>query len=382
MDTIKIAKSKYDHLGLLVAVLLFLVVFISCDNDDVNEVFPKNQFFAAIPLSASTVEIFEDESDGVFVPVSIGNTLTESGTLTFEISSGAVYGQDYTTVPDGSSGSIEVSVSTGQNTVSLQIIPLKTEAVDTKTVTLNLTEASGGLLLGTETVPYTLTIADQTLNLETIAYTSFEEPLAGTINNYAAQDGVEQINVLDDGEGNRLNAVDYVSVGGEMGFDMSYIPGEEGGEDDGLFFGVTNVVNEPDEWNIGFFKDSAQAYVTSDADGLAEIVFDEVTIPAGVEFLKIRLSTYFVDASWETSDEFDVFWRTADGDELLLSFRSNEVDELMTDAPDGTGNIIIDDWFTFDAFVSNIKTGSLVIQIGTNSGSELAFIDAIEIGIK
>ena len=369
-------NQLYKWRSIALPLALLMGALLSCEDEDINEVVPKSQFFVSIPSSASTAEIFEDQTEGVSVPITIGNALIEAGTLTFELSSasGAIYGQDYTTVPDGSSGTIELTLSEGANSVSLAIIPIATEAVDTKTISVALTNASGGLLLGSETSTYTLTIADQTLNLEVIAYTSFEEPLAGAVNNYSAQDGVEQINI----EG--LNAVDHVSVGGEMGFDTSYVPGQEGGEDTSLYFGVTNVVSEPDEWDIGFFKDGAQAYVTSDADGLAEIVFDEVNIPSGTEFLKVRLSTYFVDASWEESDEFDVFWRTSDGDELILSFRSDG--DLMTDAPDGTGNYIIDEWFTFDAFVTNRKTGSLVIQIGTNSGSEIAFIDAIEIGIK
>lgn len=61
-----------------------------------------------------------------------------------------------------------------------------------------------------------------------------------------------------------------------------------------------------------------------------------------------------------------------------MSFRSNGA--LMTDSPDGTGNVLVDDWFTFNMDVSNIKKGRLVIQIGTNSGSEYAFIDDIVIG--
>lgn len=371
-------KLKIKTIGLKSSIiaLLSICILYACDNEDINSVDKKEQYYVTIPTSASSAEIFEDQQEGISVPIALGYTVSEPSSVTFEISSisGSEYGVDYKTVPDGSTGKVTIDLPVGASSIDLTILPIKTEDVDTKIISVDVSEVSGGLLLASESVPFEVTIADQTLNLTVLASTSFEEPLAGLVNNYSAQEGTGQINV----EG--LNSVDYVSTGGEMGFDLSYLPGQEGGEDDEVYFGVTNVVSEPDAWDIGFFQDGAQAYVTSDADGLAELVFDQISIPSGTEFLKIRLSTYFVDASWEEDDEFDVFWRTNSGDELLLSFRSNG--ESMTDAPDGNGNILIDQWFTFDAFVDNIDNGRLVIQIGTNSGSEVAFIDAIEIGIK
>lgn len=206
----------------------------------------------------------------------------------------------------------------------------------------------------------------------TFGYTSFEEPTAGDINNFSSQDGVEQVNVA--GE----NTVDFTSVGGEMGFNTSYVPGQEGGADSGLLFGVTKFASDLGwEYDTGGFPDGSQAYSSSDADGLMEIVFDELVIPSETSILQVSLSLWFSDSSWEEDDEFDVFWRTEDGDELIISLRSDG--SSMTDSAEGTGNVIVGQWSNFTADINNIKSGALVIQVGTDSGSEIAFIDNLVI---
>ncbi len=361
----------------VLVVLASLILLVACDNEEVNEVTSREgQTFVAGMADGLTTTVFEDEGETISIPFSIGFTLNESATATIDMTlENAVYGNDFITEPDGSTGQISVSMPEGSNNPVIRLVPIVTEEVKDYTVLFEVTQVSGGIRLAEGSGVFTASVEDRTKNLEVIAFTSFEEPIAGATNNYEADDGVEQINK--DG----LNSVDYVSTGDELGFDFSYIPGEEGGEDTSLYWGVTNVLNEPDEWDLPFFQDGMQAYVASDADGLAEIVFDEVTIASDAEILLVTLSTFFVDASWEDSDEFDVFWRTTDGDELLLSFRGDENDD-MRDQSDGTGNVIENSWFSFNAFVQNVKTGRLVLQIGNNSGSELVFLDAIRIGVK
>ncbi|GAA4272908.1 hypothetical protein U6A24_06475 [Aquimarina gracilis] len=368
----------YNFLCVLPGVFL---LGTSCANDDVNQVEEKEQFLVGV--NGSEI-LFEDE-EFLEIPLTIGFVTKEDSQVILEVSSigNLEYGVDYTTIPDGSSGTITLDIPAGSTEATIQLFPIIVQdniTTPDRVINLSINQVSGGLILSSTSGIYQVTIKDQDFNLDAFAFTSFEEPRAGDINNYAAQDGVEQVNVVD-ADGNVLNSVDYVSTGEELGFDTSYVPGEEGGEDSGLFFGVTNVTNEPDEYNIGFFADGAQAYITSDADGIAEIVFDEIKIPSAYNVLKVKFSVYFVESSWESSDEFDIFWRTDDGDELIKSFRSN-ADELMTDQPDGTGNVLVDEWATFFADVTNVTDGRLVIQIGTNSGSEIAFIDDILIGGK
>jgi len=375
MSTHILIRSKTT--SAILAVVMLLSLLTACDKEEVNEVASREgQTFVAGMADGLTTTVFEDAGETISVPFSVGFTLNANASATIDMTlENAIYGVDFITEPDGSSGQISVSMSEGSNNPVIQLIPIVTEVVKDYTVLFEVDEVTGGIRLAAGSGVFTATVEDQTKNLEIIAFTSFEEPTAGTTNNYEAATGVEQINI--DG----LNSVDYVSTGEELGFDFSYIPGEEGGEDTSLYWGVTNVLNEPDEWDLPFFQDGVQAYVASDADGLAEIVFDEVSLPPDTEILLVTLSTFFVDASWEDSDEFDVFWRTTDGDELLLSFRGDQNDD-MRDRPDGTGNVIENSWFTFNAFVQNAKTGRLVLQIGNDSGSELVFLDAIRIGVK
>lgn len=361
-----------DFLYVLTGILL---LNISCTNDDINKVEKKDKFLVGVNGNAI---VFEDE-EFVDIPVTIGFTNKEDSRVILDISlvGDLEYETDYTTFPDGASGTITLDIPKGSSQASIRLFPVIAQdniTTPDRIVDISIGEVTGGLILSSTSGTYRVTIKDRDFNIDPFAYTSFEEPSAGIVNNYSAPDGTD----LPNNEGE--NSVDYISAGEEMGFDTSYLPGEEGGADDGLFFGVTNVANEPGEYNIGFFADGAQAYITSDADGIAEIVFDEVDVPLGYNVLKVKFSVYFVEASWETNDEFDVFWRTEDGDELIRSFRSNG--DLMTDQPDGTGNILVDEWVTFFADVTNIKNGRLVIQVGSNSGSEIAFIDDILIGGK
>ncbi|MEP0367758.1 MAG: hypothetical protein ABJN36_00050 [Cyclobacteriaceae bacterium] len=282
----------------------------------------------------------------------------------------AVENVDYTL--DATLGSMTIAAGSFKTSLNVTILD-NDEAVGPRSLVFALAESASvptGFLGAEEGRTFTLTINED--DAITFGYTSFEEPTAGLVNNYPSQDGVEQVNV--EGE----NSVDYVSTGGEMGFNTSYVAGQEGGADSGLLFGVSKFTSDT-EWgyDLGSFTDGVQAYSTSDADGLAEIVFDELTIPGEIGLLQISLDLWFSDSSWEEDDEIDLIWRTTDGDELILSLRSDGAS--MTNSSDGSGDVIVDQWTSFVAEVSSIKTGSLVIQIGTDSGSEIAFIDNIVI---
>jgi len=282
----------------------------------------------------------------------------------------ATQGEDYTISP--ALGNLTIPAGESSLTIKVDIVNNDLQ-VGSRTLgfELNTTENIDlGYLGSDEGKSLNITILEDDAIF--FGSTSFEEPTAGLINNFASQDGVEQENVP--GE----NTVDYVSVGGEMGFNTSYLPGQEGGADEGLLFGVTDVTSDPDwEYDVGSFPDGMQAYSTSDADGLMEIVFDELEIAETTELLQVSAFLWFADASWEEDDEIDFFWRTEDGDELILSLRSNG--DSMTNSADGTGDVIVEQWVNFMPEVSNIKSGSLVIHIGTDSGSEIAFLDNIVI---
>jgi hypothetical protein len=296
-------------------------------------------------------------SADIAVPISITDG---EGTL-------AVDGVDYS-IDGGLSGR---TIPAGQFSTTVKVTILDNDdAVGARLLKLQLGDVSGFKLGAPDTdgvTTFAITILEDDLNI--FGYTSFEEPTAGDVNLFNFDNGTEQTN--NPGE----NSVDYTSIGGEMGFDTSYLPGQEGGADDPAW-GVTKF--QTDGYDASPFPDGAQAYLTSDADGLAEIVFDELTIPGTASFLQISLSTWFVDGgSWEDDDEFDVFWRTEDGDELVISLRSDGAN--MTDTPDGSGNNIGGKWTLISGLVENIKTGRLVIQIGSDSGAEVSLFDNIKI---
>ncbi len=267
-----------------------------------------------------------------------------------------------------------VTIPKGEFTSNLKVSILNNDNSDgTRVLTLRIPETDGyklGSPDAKELESHNIIILEDDYTL--FGYTSFEEPLAGDINNFHAQGTTDQVNVFNQ------NSVDFTYNGGEMGFDTYYLPGEEGGEDSGLLFGVTKFTADLDwEYDVVAFPDGTQAYSTSDADGLMEIAFDNIDIPSNTQQLQVSLEVWFADTSWEESDEFDVFWRTEDGDEVVLSLRSNG--KRMTDLADGSGRELIEEWTQFISTISNVKSGQLIIQIGSSSGSEISFIDNIKI---
>ncbi len=349
-----------------------IIVLSSCFEDQEFN-FPDE--FSYVAFQSPEITAVEGETTEVSLTIiysgpSLSSPLSVPVNIETTDGTNATAGVDYSISGESSS----LTIPAGEAEASLTINILDNEdAVGPRALAFSAGSVDGlktGYLGNEEGRSSVITILED--DLAEFAYTSFEEPTAGTVNNFPSQDGVEQVNVP--GE----NPVDYTFAGGELGFNTSYVPGQEGGADSGLLFGVSKFTSDPDwEYDTGGFPDGVQAYSTSDADGLMEIVFDEVTIPEGTGILQVSSQLWFSDSSWEEDDEIDYFWRTEDGDELILSLRSNG--ESMTDAADGSGNVIAEQWTSFIAEVENIKTGSLVIQIGTDSGSEICFIDAISI---
>ncbi len=352
----------------------FFLIFSACFEEQEFQIPNEFSYVAFQEPDLSVLEGDNDNTELALTLIYSGPPLSNplSVPIIIEVPEGmsAENGVDY--VIDGESSAITIPAGEAEATLTIRILN-NDIAVGPRELVFSVGSVSGlqtGYLGNEEGRTTTITIRED--DLIELAYTSFEEPTAGSINNFASQDGVVQINVPGQ------NPVDYVSVGGELGFNSDYVEGEEGGADDGLLFGVSAFAADPFwEYDTGGFPDGSQAYSTSDADGLMEIEFDEVTIPVETELLQVSAQLWFSNSSWEDDDEIDFFWRSEDGDELILSLRSNG--ESMTDSPEGDGNVIVDVWTLFSTQVENIKTGKLVIQIGTDSGSEICFIDAISV---
>ena len=340
---------------------------------NLSSCFKENEFVIPDELSwvgfdQNDLSIAENAGGAVVVNLIVSTKpLSESLSLNLNISSdNATEGVDYTlpansgviTVPAGSSS---VSVTLIESVLNNNIV------AGDRMVEFELTDGKGfkiggpdGLYGGTVTVKI---LED---DLAIYGYCSFEESPAGPAL-YSAPDGLIMPNI--DGAW-----VNYISTGGEMGYNLMYTEGNAGGADDEVIVGVTNLTLH-DEEDIGSFADGSQGYVFSDADGEWELVFDKLNV-SPQQVLKLELSWYFVDASWETDDYFKVLWRTEDGDEELIHLTGDDNNDWVLDP---SGNSMISKWTKLDANISNMKDGQLVIVVANNSGSEIFYIDDITI---
>lgn len=342
--------------------------------DDQDFKIPDNLSYIAFEKTEILLlegEVATAEARIVYSGPSLGKALSVPLSIVDEEGLKAKEGEDYTI--EGGLDKVSIPAGKHEQTIQINIIN-NTKAVGSRVFSIGIGKIEG-VQLGTpdNKASKAIKITIQEDDLTLFGYTSFEEPVAGTINNYSSSNGTDQPNVV--GE----NSVDFSSTGGEMGFDTSYIEGQEGGADNTLLYGVTKFASDTDwKYDVGSFPDGDQAYSSSDSDGLMEIVFDELTIPANASILQVSMSLWFAKASWETDDEFDVFWRTEEGDEKILSLRANDSAD-MTNSADGSGENIEEEWKSFQVTIDQKKTGRLVIQIGTDSGSEINFIDNIKI---
>jgi len=109
-----------------------------------------NDDFTPTAFFSTTSANYLESAGLVNIPITITPAAT-AGTLTLSIANGpgAVYGADYSTVPNGSSGSITINVPAGATTVNIPVTLLDDALVEsTETVTCTITGATGGLLFG------------------------------------------------------------------------------------------------------------------------------------------------------------------------------------------------------------------------------------------
>ena len=135
---------------------------------DINTGFPNTQVFTILNDDFTPTAFFGTTSGShlenaglVNIPINITPAAT-AGTLTLSITNGtgAIYGSDYSTVPDGSSGSITLNVPAGATTVNIPATLLDDlDVEDTEPVTFTITGATGGLLFG-PSASHVLSISD------------------------------------------------------------------------------------------------------------------------------------------------------------------------------------------------------------------------------
>lgn len=100
-----------------------------------------------INLSNSTLSMSESAVSAT-ITLTLAEAAKTSGTVTISFS-GATYTDDYTTDPDGSSGSIELEILKGDEFIAFELYPNDNEDVDgDKTLTLTLASTTGGVSIG------------------------------------------------------------------------------------------------------------------------------------------------------------------------------------------------------------------------------------------
>jgi len=110
----------------------------------------NDDFDPTVYFSTTTANYLES-AGLVNIPITVTPAAATAGTLTLTITNGpgAVYGSDYTTVPDGSGGSITINVPAGATAVNIPVTLIDdADAESTETVTFTITGATGGLLFG------------------------------------------------------------------------------------------------------------------------------------------------------------------------------------------------------------------------------------------
>lgn len=128
-------------------------VLTSCGDDDDG---PGN---TSLDFNQTTLSVSESSTAPLMLTVNFSQPLPSDVQVVVELSGTATYGSDYTTSPDGSTGSATLSLSAGATSATVSLTPVNNPMLDgDRTVILTLTGASG-VIPGTESSA-TVTIQD------------------------------------------------------------------------------------------------------------------------------------------------------------------------------------------------------------------------------
>ena len=354
------------NIKIYIIILLLSAVAVSC--------FEEKEFlvpdeFAWVGFEENRVLVAEESGEDVTVRFLVSSApLSSAVTFDYSISSSdATEGVDYT-LPAGSGSFTIPAGASSTDVVLIESVVNNENITGDRTIEFEVTDGKGYDIGGPDD-NYDASVTVKLLedDFTIFGYTSFEEPEGGP-GVYNVPEGTDLPN--HPGE----NPVDYVSVGEELGFDLSYTEGNAGGSDD-LLLGVHGITNLDGE-DIGSFYDGVQGYSFNDADGEFELVFDEITLDPDLTLLKVEIAWYFVDSSWEDSDVFTAVWRTEDGEEEVYQLTGGHGDDEVY-SPSGLS--MISGWTNVGGFIDNKKTGRLVLYLENNSGSEIYYIDNVVI---
>ena len=203
---------------------------------------------------------------------------------------------------------------------------------------------------------------------KTIKGTSFEEVAVGDENALYTRNG----GANEDGDlinGANPPFVDFVSTGGEIGFDSEFV-GVPNISTSSLGFtsqriGVTTALEDVDP-----FPDGTQAFHIEDPDGAIRITFDIVNVPAGVEDSGISFQYFLRTTSWETLDGIKAYAN-------ITTDSGAEVIQLL-DALDDNAEEVEGVWNTANSgFLKGVRSYQLVIDLQSGHHTEDIYVDNV-----
>ena len=204
-------------------------------------------------------------------------------------------------------------------------------------------------------------------------WTSFEEPAVFSSEYTDTGDATIAHDLL-----NNTNEplVDFITTGGELGYNASYSPYDTPGDGltDGDFVGVT----ESTPTAADPFPDGLQGYQISDVDGNYILEFD--TVDTGTNNVNSMSMDYYIA---DTGYEGDGTSNSSGSDRLRIYIKdltnTAEIDILDTTGMDINDLEIQGFWISSNLDLSGLGGAivQLVIEARTNSGAEAFFFDNI-----
>lgn len=163
--------------------------------------------------------------------------------------------------------------------------------------------------------------------------------------------------------------VDFISTGGEIGFNSEFVPVEAISTSSLGFtserIGVTTALEDVEP-----FPDGNHAFHMEDADGAIKITFDTVDVPAGQTNSGVSFEYFFRSTSWETKDGIIAYVNvtTDSGSETIemvnrLGDAADEVEGVWNEANTG--------------YMKNVRSYQLVVILQSGHDTEDIYIDNV-----
>ena len=195
-----------------------------------------------------------------------------------------------------------------------------------------------------------------------VAYTSFEDPLNGSIYIDTGDSSVDRYLWNNAGQSHVSH---NVTTGSEMGFQLYYQSTGSNGLTDGDFFGAVEYTG-----TVGSFTDGDQGYEMSDVDGIATLELDIVDADS-VEFdlyVQQKLQSG-QNANWETADKIVIWFDGTNSDIEIVNTTGDDIDTAHTS--------LLGVWTTYVVDLTGAGAGSLKFMLQSNAATEAIYVDNV-----